>query len=42
LIQNDEHFAEVGDRGKLFALIQKDSRLGFSAASFVRQAIFLR
>ena len=41
-IQNDREYADISDLGSLFMMIQNDSRLGFSVASFVRQAILQR
>ena len=41
-IQGSKGFAEISDLGLLLNAIQNDSRLGFSVASFVRQAIPLK
>jgi hypothetical protein len=41
-IQNDRDFAKISDLGLLLNAIQNDSQLGFSLASFVRQAISLK
>ena len=41
-IKENRGFAEFSDLGSLLNAIQNDSRLGFSLASFVRQASSLR
>ena len=41
-IQRNKEFADICDLGNLFMMIQNDSRLGFSVASFIRQAILER
>ena len=41
-IQRKREFADICDLGNLFMMIQNDSRLGFSVASFIRQAILER
>ena len=41
-IAPQKEFADICDLGNLFMMIQNDSRLGFSVASFIRQAILER
>ena len=41
-IQRNKKIADICDLGNLFMMIQNDSRLGFSVASFIRQAILER
>ena len=41
-LANNTEYAEVSDIGKLMSAIQKDSLVGFSVISFLRQAIAMR
>ena len=41
-IRKNMMFSEIHDLGNLMNEIQKDSRLGFSTVSFLRQVISLR